>query len=272
MTTTIVPHQIMSLPPKKSPKRKPLGQHQSSWIWGRHLVCETLQAGTWPILELWLADDLTDSEVQAVQELALGASVPLQRASRKSMVSKCRGEDHQGYAARMAEFPYRSLESLWDPAVQWPLFVILDRIQDPYNFGTMLRSAEIFGAQGIIIGSREQTGVTSQVARSSVGAVNRLPIVQVEDLAATARQLQERQVLVLGASEKADGPIWNFDLRQPLAVVIGNEGRGMSAELAACCDATVKIPQQGVINSLNAAAALAIFCYEISRQRAQPVL
>jgi 23S rRNA (guanosine2251-2'-O)-methyltransferase len=251
-----------------SKKLKPLGQHQSSWIWGRHLVFETLQAAVWPILELWLADDLPESEVSEIQRFAFQHRVPVQRASRKSLVSKCRGEDHQGYAARMAEFPYQTLDAIGNPAVRWPFFVILDRIQDPFNFGTMLRSAEVFGAQGVIIGSREQTGVTSQVARSSVGAVNRLPIVQVDDLPATARQLQTQQIVVLGATEKAECALWEFDLRQPIAVVIGNEGRGMSPELAACCNATIRIPQQGTINSLNAAAALAIFCYEIRRQQA----
>ncbi|MDB5386111.1 MAG: putative TrmH family tRNA/rRNA methyltransferase [Planctomycetaceae bacterium] len=252
-----------------SQKLNPLGQHQSSWIWGRHLVWETLQSAVWPILELWLADDLDEAEMRDFQLVAQSARIPIQRASRKSFVSKCRGEDHQGYAARMAEFPYRTLDSvLEETTVRWPFFVLLDRIQDPFNFGTMLRSAEVFGAQGIVIGSREQTGVTSQVARSSVGAVNRLPIVRVDDLTATARQLQQQKVVILGASEKAEQTLCEFDLRQPVAFVIGNEGRGISPELAACCDATVRIPQHGTINSLNAAAALAIFCYEIRRQQA----
>lgn len=247
---------------------KPLGQHQSSWIWGRHLVWETLNAAVWPILELWLADDLPETEIQDLRHLATSSGIPVKRASRKSLVSKCRGEDHQGFAAQVSEFPYRSLETVWDSEDRWPFYVILDRIQDPFNFGTMLRSAEVFGAQAVLIGSREQTGVNSQVARSSVGAVNRLPIVRVDDLPATAHQLQTRNVVTLGASEKAERTLWEFDLRRPVAIVIGNEGRGMSPELAACCDATVRIPQQGAINSLNAAAALAIFCYEIRRQHA----
>jgi 23S rRNA (guanosine2251-2'-O)-methyltransferase len=251
-------------------KPKPLGQHQSSWIWGRHLVWETLHAAFWPVLELWLADDLAEAEVRDFQQLAKASGVPVQRATRKSLVSKCRGEDHQGCAARMSEFPYRTIDVAPNPEIRWPFYVILDRIQDPFNFGTMLRSAEVFGAEGVLIGSREQSGVNSQVARSSVGAVNRLPIMRVDDLPTATRQIQHRNVVILGATEKAERTLWEFDLRQPLAIVIGNEGRGMTPELTACCDTTVRIPQQGTINSLNAAAALAIFCYEIRRQQALP--
>lgn len=249
-----------------SSKPKPLGQHQSSWIWGRHLVWETLHAAFWPVLELWLADDLPEAEARDFQKLATASGIPVQRATRKSLVSKCRGEDHQGYAAQMSEFPYRTLDIATNASYGWPFYVILDRIQDPFNFGTILRSAEVFGAQGVLIGSREQSGVSSQVARSSVGAVNRLPIMRVEDLPTATRQIQQRNVVILGATEKAEQTLWEFDLQQPLAIVIGNEGRGMSPELSACCDATVRIPQQGKINSLNAAAAMAIFCYEIRRQ------
>src|SRR3954467_8049054 len=91
---------------------KPLGSHQASWIWGRHLVQETLQARYWPILELWLADDLPEAEAATTIQMASVAEVPVQRTSRNSLVSRCRGEDHQGYAARMAEFPYHNPESI----------------------------------------------------------------------------------------------------------------------------------------------------------------
>jgi len=263
------------MPPARSnqPQRsKPLGNHQTSWIWGRHLVQETLQAGYWPVLELWLADDLPESELTATARLANAADVRVQRATRNSLVSRCRGEDHQGYAARMAEFPYHAPESIFHKPTRFPFVIALDRIQDPFNFGTMLRSAEIFGAQGVIIGTREQVGVTSQVARSSVGAVNRLPIARVPDLAAFLSTPEPKQFTVVAASEKASSVISDFDFRRPVLLVIGNEGRGISEEVTAQCQATVRIPQQGTLNSLNAAAALAIICYEARRQQALPIV
>ncbi len=228
---------------------------------------ETLQTGYWPILELCLADDLPEAEVRAASQLASAAQVEIQRTSRKNLVSRCRGEDNQGYAATMAEFPYHSTESLFRTPAPFPLLIALDRIQDPFNFGTMLRSAEIFNAQGVVIGTREQVGVTSQVARSSVGAVNRLPIARVPDLGPFLSGLKGGSMTVVAASEKATTPINEFNFRRPVLFVIGNEGRGISEDVAAQCDTTVRIPQQGKLNSLNAAAALAIICYEARRQQ-----
>lgn len=247
---------------------KPLGNHQTSWIWGRHLVQETLQARSWPVLELWLADDLPESEVAATTRMANAADVRVQRTSRHSLVSRCRGEDNQGYAARMAEFPYQTAESILRKSVRFPLAIALDRIQDPFNFGTMLRSAEIFGADGVIIGTREQVGVTSQVARSSVGAVNRLSVARVPDLAEFLGTPNSEKFTVVAASEKASTVISEFDFCRPILLVVGNEGRGIGDEVAARCQAAVRIPQQGTLNSLNAAAALAIICYEARRQQA----
>lgn len=252
----------------KSPHAKPLGNHQTSWIWGRHLVQETLQAGYWPIQELWLADDLPESEFSPIQALGAAADIPVNRAARSSLVSRCRGEDHQGFAARMTEFPYYDPALIWNRSARWPFAIALDCIQDPFNFGTMLRSAEIFDAQGIFIGTREQVGVTSQVARSSVGAINRLPIARVPDLAEYLGALHGKGVQIVAASEKATTLISEFDFCQPVLVVIGNEGRGISDAVAKHCQATVRIPQQGTLNSLNAAAALAIICYEARRQQA----
>lgn len=245
---------------------KPLGNHQTSWIWGRHLVLETLQSRAWPILELWLADDLPEQDVSAIQKLAGADEVPVQRATRQSLVSRCRGEDHQGFAARMSEFPYQTAETVLAKTSRWPLTLALDRIQDPFNFGAMLRSAEIFGAAGVIIGAREQVGVTSQVARSSVGAVNRLSIARVPDLAVFLQSLPAT-LMIVSASEKASTSLNRFNFCQPTLLVIGNEGCGISHEVALQCRASVRIPQLGTLNSLNAAAALAIICYEARRQQ-----
>ncbi len=245
---------------------KPLGNHQASWIWGRHLVQETLQSRVWPILELWLAEDLPEEEVAPIQKLAEDAEISVNRAARRALVSRCRGEDHQGFAARMAEYPYQAAESVLAKTSRWPLTIALDRIQDPFNFGAMLRSAEIFDATGVIIGSREQVGVTSQVARSSVGAVNRLQIARVPELATFLGTLPSTLTIV-SASEKATTTIDEFDFCRPTLLVIGNEGRGISDEVAKHCRGSVRIPQQGTLNSLNAAAALAIICYEARRQQ-----
>jgi 23S rRNA (guanosine2251-2'-O)-methyltransferase len=147
------------------------------------------------------------------------------------------------------------------------LCVLLDRVQDPYNFGAMLRSAEVFAADAVFIGEREQVGVTSMVARSSAGAVNRVPIVRVAELEAAADRLRARGLTLVGASEKGEGILTGVDFTRPVAVMIGSEGVGIRDSLTSRCERLVRIPQAGRIGSLNAAVAASIFLYEARRQR-----
>jgi len=255
--------------PRKHGKRqsKLLGSHQRCWIWGRHLVLETLQAGRWPILELHLAEELPEEQRKTAHQLAARAGIPLQLGTRASLARLCRTEEHQGYVAKMPPFPYREVSEILASPSASPLYLVLDAIQDPYNFGAMLRSAEVFAIDAAFIGSERQVEVTSLVARSSAGAINRLPLARAETLTGLADLLRERGIALVGTSEKTDLAIDRYDFTQPTAIVIGNEGVGITPELAACCDAFVTIPQYGSINSLNAAAAAAIVFYEARRQR-----
>jgi 23S rRNA (guanosine2251-2'-O)-methyltransferase len=248
-------------------KKKLLGSHQKCWIWGRNPVTETLVAGRWEILELLLADDLEIGLQQAVRRMAEEQGVPIRVEASESLERLCHTSEHQGFLARMTDFPY-ALESEVLTALPSPSFsVILDGLQDPYNFGAIIRSAEVFGADAIIIPAAGQVGVTSMVARSSVGAVNRVSIVRVEALSGTVVALKRAGVAVVAASEKAATTIEDYDFRRSVAIIVGNEGKGVSAELMALCDATVRIPQMGMIGSLNAAVAAGIFFYEVRRQR-----
>jgi 23S rRNA (guanosine2251-2'-O)-methyltransferase len=147
------------------------------------------------------------------------------------------------------------------------LLLILDAIQDPHNFGAILRSADAMGMSGVFVGKTGQAEVTSLVARSSAGAVNHISLAQVDDLAGLAELLQSRGVQILGASEKEGIPADQCDFRRPTALVIGNEGIGIRPELLRLCDARVTIPQHGHVGSLNAAVSAGILLYEARRQR-----
>jgi 23S rRNA (guanosine2251-2'-O)-methyltransferase len=253
-------------------KRKLLGSHARSWLWGRNLVRETLLAGRWPILELHVADDLPSESIAEAQREAEARGVPI-HIERRTALQRLEGTgEHQGYLAKMGPFPYATESEVFavaksKSADSTPLFLILDSIQDPFNFGAMLRSAEAFGADVVFIGARDQAPVSSMVARSSAGAVNRVPVAQMEDLVALARTLHDRGIQVVGASEKAERAVQTCNLKGPMAVIIGNEGTGIRPDLAACCDALVKIPIEGAVGSLNAAAAAAVMLYEARRQR-----
>jgi 23S rRNA (guanosine2251-2'-O)-methyltransferase len=250
-------------------KQRLLGNHQKCWIWGRNPVLETLRAGRWPILELWLDVALADDPAREALACAGQLKIPVNRGSTEDLIRLCHSAEHQGYLAKMGEFPYAGEEELFRSGGMSAsaFYLLLDGLQDPHNLGAILRSAEVFGATAVVLAGQGQVGVTRQVARSSAGAVNRVNLIQSSDLPALAGRLKLAGVTVVGASEKAEATLDHFDWRRPVALVVGNEGRGHSPEMFAQIEAWVRIPQEGQIGSLNAAVAAAIFCYEIRRQR-----
>jgi 23S rRNA (guanosine2251-2'-O)-methyltransferase len=236
-------------------------------LWGRNLVRETLTAGRWRILELHLADSLPADQLEEAQDAAKRLGSVLKVESSQVLEQLGRTAEHQGYLAKMAPFPYADAEEVLSCATERALYLVLDAIQDPYNFGAMLRSAGVFALDGVFIGTHRQVPVTSMVARSSAGVVNRVPIVRVADLSELARTLRARGVHLIGASEKADQPLTACNFRESTAIVVGNEGTGIGPELLASCDVLACIPTASSVDSLNAAAAAAVFFYEVQRQR-----
>lgn len=248
-------------------KQKLLGSHQKCWIWGRNAVVETLTVGRWPMVDLYLSSSLPPDQSESAAGLAEKLGVTPRIDDPDTLTRLCHTAEHQGYLARMTDFPYWDEESVLVHLPPSPFCVILDGIQDPYNFGAIVRSAEVFGVDALFISGAGQVGVTSMVVRSSAGAVNRLPIVRVTELEGLVRRLQVRGWRVVAASEKADAVLKNYDFVQGAAVIIGNEGHGVNPNLLALCDASVGIPQVGRIGSLNAAVAASVFFYEVRRQR-----
>jgi 23S rRNA (guanosine2251-2'-O)-methyltransferase len=248
-------------------KKKLLGSHQKCWIWGRNAVMETLQAGRWQILDLYLSRQLPLDILAQVQADSARLGLEAVVEDPEVLARLCHTTEHQGYLARMTDFPYAGESQVMGALPPSPFCVVLDGIQDPYNFGAIIRSAEVFGANAVFIGETGQVGVTSMVVRSSAGAVNRVPIVRVPDLGTLVDGLRAKRIHLVAASEKASGELMGHDFRGGCAVVIGNEGVGPRPDILARCDSVVKIPQVGQIGSLNAAVAAGIFFYEVRRQR-----
>jgi len=248
-------------------ERKLLGSHQKCWLWGRNVVVETLRAGKWPALELWLADRLPPDAQRVAMELATRAEIPVSVEPYDELTSRCRSAEHQGYLAKMPPYPYDDAANLLRTPSPCPLYLMLDSIQDPHNFGAIVRSAAVLSAEGIFVRNREQAEVTSAVARSSAGAVNHIPLARVDDLAACARDLQRLEIQVLGTHVDAQTKIFECDFCRPTAVVLGNEGEGIEDDLLATCDHIVTIPCPGKVDSLNVAACAGIVLYEAMRQR-----
>ena len=257
---------------RKRRRAESLGNHQRSWLWGRNLVRETILSQKWPLLELWLADDLPSERVEQLTSLAGGRwRCPVHRGSRRDLDRLCHETSHQGCLARMGPFPYRELAEIVAESRRDLALLVLDGIQDSFNLGAMVRSAAAFGIDGLILGSLGQSPITSQAARSSAGAVNRLPIARVESLPHALRELRQRGIRVLGTDPHAGTPLPQCDLRGAFALVLGNEARGVSPEVWECCTDRLRIPLSAEVESLNAAAAAAVVAYECWRQRAGAV-
>ena len=247
-----------------------LGSHQKCWLWGRNVVLETLRARRWPILELYCSDQLSPEDIEAVRLSAAQNAISVCVEPSTALRKRCHSSEHQGYLAKMPDFPYAEPLPLVDKITReqtHPLLVICDGIQDPFNFGALIRSSEVFGIDGIFIGATHQVGVTSLVARSSVGAVNHIPIARADDLEEVLDAIKTRGVQVLGTSDVSGIPVFESDLKKPTALVIGNEGSGMRSELQKRCNHLIRIPQHGKVSSLNAAVSAGILFYEARRQR-----
>lgn len=248
-------------------KKKLLGSHQQCWVWGRNAVTETLRAGRWPIHELHLANHLPPVELESTRELALHLEVPVSVESADALTRRCRSAEHQGYLAKMPPYPYEDAAELLRQRPSRPLYAVLDSIQDPYNFGAIIRSADVLGVDGVFIGQTRQVEVTSLVARSSAGAVNHVSIAKVPDLVELVERLRGLSIHVVAASEKGATTLSECDFLQPMALIIGNEGTGITDELLGRCDQRVCIPQSGHVAALNAAVSAGILFYEVCRQR-----
>jgi 23S rRNA (guanosine2251-2'-O)-methyltransferase len=278
-------------------KQKLLGSHQRCWLWGRHLVTETLRAGRWPPLELRLSDRLPAGELYQARELADQRGVQPLVQPHEELTRLARSTEHQGYLAKMPPFPYDDVAAVLGreasggnsvarlsgpvesdagsqaiglsetPAGTAPLYLILDRIQDPYNFGAVLRSADGLGVDAVFVGTVGQSEVTSLVARASAGAINHVPLARTDNLPGLIDRLRAAVVNVAAATHTADTDVFACDLKGPTAIVVGNEGVGVRPEILSRCDQQIRIPQFGRVSSLNAAVSAGIILYEVCRQR-----
>lgn len=266
----------MPQPPghRKSRRRQLQASHQKNWLTGRYAVLETLRAATWPIENLFVADDLTAEEFAEVHGHAEQVTLPVQSVTRDRLTELCGSNHHQGFIARMAEYPYLAVESLLQRAIQTtgntkqqPLLVICDRIQDTFNFGAILRCCDAMNVSGVVIGESQQVGITPQVARSSSGAVNHVPIAAVPNLEEACQKIVASGFSIAAASEKSEAAAWSCELASPVALIIGSEAHGVSEDLMQLCSHHLRIPMLGQVSSLNAAVAAGVLLYEIRRQQ-----
>lgn len=235
---------------------------------GRNPVAEALSAGR-SIIKVMVAKGNQSGAAVEITAKAKKAGIPVQEVERKKLDFMTGGAAHQGIAALCAMKEYASVEDILDLAEErgeQPFIIILDEIEDPHNLGAIIRSAECVGAHGVIIKKRRNAGLTYTAYKASAGALEYLPVARVTNIADTIDDLKRRNIWIYGADMNGeDYRKTNFS--GGAALVIGNEGKGISRLVREKCDVIVSLPMKGRINSLNASVAAGILMYKVAESR-----
>lgn len=238
------------------------------WIIGKNPVTEALKSGR-SINKIFIADQTNARSAQQIQGLAKQNGVIVKRVPKKKIDQLVEG-NHQGIAASIAAYDYASIDDLFaiaEAKKEEPFFLILDEIEDPHNLGSILRTADAAGVHGVIIPKRRAVGLTATVAKTSAGAIEYVPVARVTNIAQTIEELKERHVWVVGTEAEASKDYRELEGNLPIALVIGNEGKGISRLVKEKCDWTIRLSMLGQVTSLNASVAASLLMYEIFRKR-----
>ena len=236
-------------------------------IIGRNPVIEALKSGR-DISGVIIQKGASGS-IAKVYDLAKKKGIKIEQTEKTELDKLCKGKGHQGVVAFAAARSFADMKDIYkrvEAGGENALIVILDELEDPHNLGAIMRSAECAGACGIIISKYNSCGLTETVAKTSAGAIEYMPCVQVTNIAKTIDELKKNGFWI--AACDMNGSLYTeADMRGKLALVIGNEGKGIRQLVKSKCDFVVSIPMLGKINSLNASNAAAIIMYEVLRQR-----
>ena len=240
---------------------------RSEWIYGLNPVLEAIRAGR-DIKGIFISSRRHDKILEIKKE-AESRKIPL-KISAPQFFNSTFGKGHQGVAAEVSTKGYISLDELLDIPLkkkESPIFIILDCIEDPRNFGAILRVADAAGIHGIVIQSRRSVTISSEVSKVSAGAVEYVPVSMVSNIKYAIYEMKKNGITIVGAEAGAGKVVWDLNLKMPLALVLGSEGKGLRETVKKSCDILVNLPMQGKINSLNVSVAAGIFAFEILRQR-----
>src|SRR2546430_3662310 len=245
----------------------------SGLLYGVNPLLEALRAGDRAPAEILVAEGAHDERLRELIELARARNVSVKRAPRAVLDRAVGSTHHQGVMARVAAARYADAEELLSSIASHvgreaePLVLVLDGIEDPRNLGAILRTAECAGVDGVFIPERRAAGLNETVAKASAGAVDHLRIARVTNLTVLIEQLKERNLRVVGAAGDAPIGYVDWDWTRPSALVLGAEGSGLHRLVREHCDALVRIPVRGKMESLNVSVAGGIVLYEALRQR-----
>jgi 23S rRNA (guanosine2251-2'-O)-methyltransferase len=237
-------------------------------LYGLHAVREALKARTRPLQRLLVLR--TDKQFAELVQLARSLHVPVHVQPVASLDRLVPGGKHQGVVAFAAAKAYHTEEEILARAAEQKepaLLVILDGVEDPHNLGAVLRTAEGAGVHGVFIPERRAAGLTSVVAKVSAGAIDHIPVARVTNIARLLETLKSAGVWIYGVDPTAHTLFTEIDLRGPVGLVFGGEGKGIRPGVLEHCDDCVRIPMKGRVQSLNVSASAAVLLFEAVRQR-----
>ncbi len=240
-----------------------------SVLYGRNPVIEALKKGDL-IIKIYLQRGAQGGKIRQIQVTARKKQIPVVEADAGKMRQLTAGGHHQGVAALLSQIktvPFDKLLSRITAQPAPPLLILVDRIQDPHNLGAIIRSAEVLGANGVLISIRETAPLTDTVLKTSAGAALNIPLCRVSNLSRIIPELKAAKFWVYGTVPHAEKKLWEMDFSVPAALVIGNEEKGIRPQLQKMCDDLFTIPQSGKTDSLNASVAAGIILAEVFRQR-----
>ena len=242
----------------------------AQFIYGIHPVKEALESSHIQFQKILIGTQKPHLPLQSVLDLAIQRKVPVTFTTKETLGQMVKGGLHQNVVGLVKETPYARIEEIlshWKKEGTKALLLILDGIQDPQNFGSLIRTALGCGAHGIIIPKDRAVGITPVVIKTAAGAAVHLPIARVVNIATTIDALKTEGIWIYGASSEAKDLIYQLDLNIDLAIVIGAEGKGIRPLVKKKCDRLFSIPMKGPITSFNASVSGGMILYEVMRQR-----
>ena len=235
----------------------------NDFIIGRHPAVMALKSDQ-EINKVFIHSWLKSDAISQIIKLAKEKRLVISNVPKTKLDQMSDHQNHQGVALAVAAYHYATIDDLFENAAKHdedPFFLILDELEDPHNLGSIIRTADAAGVHGIIIPRRRAVGLTSVVAKTSTGAIEHVPVARVTNLVQTAQELKDQGVWLFGTDMKGtDYRRWNA--KGAVALVIGNEGKGISSLLKKNCDEMLTIPMIGHVQSLNASVAASLLIYQ----------
>lgn len=239
------------------------------FVAGRNSVLEALKSGR-PVNKVLVAKGERQGSLREIIGQAKARGLVVQEVDAAKLAELSGGMRHQGVVAMVPPVAYAEVEDILAKARDLgepPFIVLLDELEDPHNLGAILRTCDAAGAHGVLIPKRRSAPLSATVAKTSAGAVEYVPVARIGNVVQAIEALKKEGLWVVGADMDGDQPYYKADLKGPILLVVGGEGRGLGRLAKETCDFLVRIPMKGQITSLNASVACSLILYEVYKQR-----